>query len=157
MFELAAASSWMLRNGCSVNQGLYPVYALVRARSSPLHTRAALQHNRATLGYSGTVLGRWRELRRKALVAQQELDDTRVAYGASRADVEAAEASVEAIQSRVATAQASIEANRAPSGTATAAPSSQPLAQTTNTPMFKLARRTAFESQSQGLRSEAAS
>jgi multidrug efflux pump subunit AcrA (membrane-fusion protein) len=87
--------------------------ALAQARSGLLQAHASLRHNRATLEYTQTVLGRWGELRKRGLVAEQDVDDKRVAFESSRADVEAAEANVGALEANVTAAQANTEASRA--------------------------------------------
>lgn len=87
--------------------------ALAQARSGLLQAQATLRHNRAQLEYTQTVLGRWGELRKRGLVAEQDVDDKRVAFESSRADVDAGEANVGALESNVAAAQANTEASRA--------------------------------------------
>src|SRR5262249_6637625 len=66
--------------------------SLAQARSSLQQARATLQHNRATSEYNRTNLARWRTLKEKDLVAQQDVDDRQVAVDSSQADVEAAQA-----------------------------------------------------------------
>jgi multidrug efflux pump subunit AcrA (membrane-fusion protein) len=87
--------------------------SLAQARSGLLQARATLQHNRATAEYARTNLSRWRALRDRNLVAQQDVDDRQIAFDSSQADVAAAEANVESLQSNVIAAQANVDASRA--------------------------------------------
>jgi multidrug efflux pump subunit AcrA (membrane-fusion protein) len=87
--------------------------SLAQARSGLLQARATLQHNHATAEYARTNLSRWRALRDRNLVAQQDVDDRQIAFDSSQADVAAAEANVESLQSNVIAAQANVDASRA--------------------------------------------
>jgi RND family efflux transporter MFP subunit len=86
---------------------------LAQSRSGLQQARAALQHNRATTEYARTNLARWRALRDRNLVAQQDVDDRQIAFDSSQADVDAAQANVESLQSSVIAAQANVDASRA--------------------------------------------
>jgi RND family efflux transporter MFP subunit len=87
--------------------------SLAQSRSALQQARAALQHNRATADYARTNLSRWRALRERNLVAQQDVDDRQLAVDSSQADVDAAEANVESLQASVIAAQANVDASRA--------------------------------------------
>ena len=87
--------------------------SLAQTRSGLQQARAALQHNRATTEYARTNLARWRALRERNLVAQQDVDDRQIAFDSSQADVDAAQANVESLQSSVIAAQANVDASRA--------------------------------------------
>jgi RND family efflux transporter MFP subunit len=87
--------------------------SLAQARSGLQQARATLQHNHATAEYARTNLSRWRALRERNLVAQQDVDDRQIAFDSSQADVAAAEANVESLQSSVIAAQANVDASRA--------------------------------------------
>ena len=87
--------------------------ALAQARSSLQQARATLQHNRAAMEYARGNLNRWRELKSKNLVAQQDVDDRQIAFDSSQADVDAAQANVEALQANIVAAQANVDANKA--------------------------------------------
>jgi RND family efflux transporter MFP subunit len=87
--------------------------SLAQARSGLQQARATLQHNHATAEYARTNLSRWRALRDRNLVAQQDVDDRQIAFDSSQADVAAAEANVESLQSSVIAAQANVDASRA--------------------------------------------
>ena len=87
--------------------------SLAQARSGLQQARATLQHNHATAEYARTNLSRWRALRERNLVAQQDVDDRQIAFDSSQADVAAAEANVESLQSSVIAAQANVAASRA--------------------------------------------
>ena len=86
---------------------------LAQSHSGLQQARAALQHNRATTEYARTNLARWRALRDRNLVAQQDVDDRQIAFDSSQADVDAAQANVESLQSSVIAAQANVDASRA--------------------------------------------
>ena len=66
--------------------------SLAQSRSALQQARATLQHNRATSDYARTNLSRWRALRDRNLVAQQDVDDRQIAFDSSQADVDAAQA-----------------------------------------------------------------
>ena len=87
--------------------------SLAQARSGLQQGRATLQHNRATVEYARTNLSRWRALRERNLVAQQDVDDRQIAFDSSQADVDAAQANVESLQSSVIAAQANVDASLA--------------------------------------------
>jgi RND family efflux transporter MFP subunit len=87
--------------------------SLAQSRSALQQARATLQHNRATSDYARTNLSRWRALRDRNLVAQQDVDDRQIAFDSSQADVDAAQANVESLQSSVIAAQANVDASRA--------------------------------------------
>src|SRR5690242_10858339 len=62
--------------------------SLAQSRSALQQARATLQHNRATSDYARTTnLSRWRALRDRNLVAQQDVDDRQIAFDSSQADV----------------------------------------------------------------------
>ena len=63
--------------------------------------------------YARGNLNRWRELKAKNLVAQQDVDDRQMAFDASQADTDAAQANVEALGSNIVAAQANVDANKA--------------------------------------------
>jgi multidrug efflux pump subunit AcrA (membrane-fusion protein) len=84
-----------------------------QARSSLGQARATLQHANATLTYNQTTLDRWRQLGARELVSKQDVDDRRVLYDGSRADVAAAEANVHSLEANVAAAEANVTANEA--------------------------------------------
>jgi RND family efflux transporter MFP subunit len=86
---------------------------LTQARSALQQSKATLQHSRATMEYSRGNLNRWRELKAKNLVAQQDVDDRQMAFDASQADTDAALANVEALQANIVAAQANVDANKA--------------------------------------------
>jgi multidrug efflux pump subunit AcrA (membrane-fusion protein) len=86
---------------------------LAQARSSLLQARATLQHNQAQLGYHLTTLSRWRTLKDKELVAQQDVDDRQILADSDQADVDAAQANVDALHASVAAADANVTASRA--------------------------------------------
>jgi len=75
--------------------------------------RSALVHNQAQLGYNGTNLSRWRTLKERELVAQQDVDDRQVLVTTAQADVKAAQANVVALEASVAAADANVVSNRA--------------------------------------------
>jgi membrane fusion protein, multidrug efflux system len=87
--------------------------SLAQARSSLQQARATLQHNQAQLAYNQTNLARWRTLKEKELVAQQDVDDRQVLADSGQADVDAARANVDALQASVVAADANVTANRA--------------------------------------------
>jgi multidrug resistance efflux pump len=63
--------------------------------------------------YNAATLDRWRELKARELVAQQDVDNYAVASDTSQAAVVAAQANVDAFQTSVAAAQANVTANEA--------------------------------------------
>ena len=63
--------------------------------------------------YNDITLRRWRELRAKELVAQQDVDNYAAASATSRADVNAARANVDALQASAVAADANVAANEA--------------------------------------------
>lgn len=75
--------------------------------------RSALVHNQAQLEYNGTNLSRWRTLKQRELVAQQDVDDRQVLVTTAQADVKAAQANVVALEASVAAADANVVSNRA--------------------------------------------
>jgi RND family efflux transporter MFP subunit len=87
--------------------------SLAQARASLTQARATLQQNRSTLEYARTNLGRWRQLRDKNLVAQQDVDDRQIAFDNGQGTVAAAEANVEALQASAAAAEANVAASEA--------------------------------------------
>ena len=87
--------------------------ASAQARAALEQARATLAHNEATQQFNGITLRRWRELRAKELVAQQDVDGYAAAYDTSRADANAARANVDALQASVSAAEANVAANEA--------------------------------------------
>jgi hypothetical protein len=75
--------------------------------------RSALVHNQAQLGYDGTNLSRWRTLKERELVAQQDVDDRQVLVTTAQADVRAAQANVVALEASVTAADANVMSNQA--------------------------------------------
>jgi multidrug efflux pump subunit AcrA (membrane-fusion protein) len=86
---------------------------LAQSISSLRQASAILAHHRAQLGYSRTTLARWRSLRDRGLVAQQDVDDRHVLVASGQADVDAAQALVDALPATVAAAEANVIANQA--------------------------------------------
>jgi RND family efflux transporter MFP subunit len=68
--------------------------ALAQAQSALQQARATLQHNEASMRLNNVTLGRWQELKRRELVAQQDVDNFQAAFDGSRADVAAAQANL---------------------------------------------------------------
>jgi RND family efflux transporter MFP subunit len=84
-----------------------------QARASLEQTRSALVHTQAQLEYNGINLGRWRTLKDRELVAQQDVDDRQVLVTTAQADVKAAQANVVALEASVAAADANVVSNQA--------------------------------------------
>jgi len=87
--------------------------ALTQAESAIQQARATLQHNEATLRLNNVTLGRWQELKRRELVAQQDVDNFQAASDGSRADVAAAQANIEALAASANAARANVAASEA--------------------------------------------
>jgi RND family efflux transporter MFP subunit len=87
--------------------------ALTQAQAALQQARATLQHNEATMRLNNVTLGRWQELKRRELVAQQDVDNFQAAYDGSRADVAAAQANIDALAASANAAQANVTASEA--------------------------------------------
>jgi RND family efflux transporter MFP subunit len=87
--------------------------ALTQAQSALQQARATLQHNEATLRLNDVTLGRWQELKRRELVAQQDVDNFQAAFDGSRADVAAAQANIDALAASADAARANVVASEA--------------------------------------------
>src|SRR5437762_7649025 len=87
--------------------------SLAQAQSALQQARAALQHNEATARVNDITLTRWRELKAKELVAQQDVDNFQAAFDGSRADVAAAQANIDALTASANAARANVVANEA--------------------------------------------
>jgi RND family efflux transporter MFP subunit len=81
---------------------------LAQTRSTLQQTRAALKHNQSQLDYSSTTLSRWRALKERELVAQQDVDDHEVQLKSAQADFDAAQANVAAAEANVTANQANV-------------------------------------------------
>jgi RND family efflux transporter MFP subunit len=84
-----------------------------QAVASLEQARSALVHTQAQLEYNGTNLSRWRTLKERELVAQQDVDDRQVLVTTAQADVKAAQANVVALEASVAAADANVVSNQA--------------------------------------------
>ncbi|OLB97100.1 MAG: hypothetical protein AUH30_11115 [Candidatus Rokubacteria bacterium 13_1_40CM_68_15] len=87
--------------------------SLAQAESALQQARATLQHNEATARFNGITLDRWRELKRRELVAQQDVDNFQAASDGSRADVAAAQANIDALAASANAARANVVASEA--------------------------------------------
>jgi len=87
--------------------------ARAQAVASLEQARSALVHNQVQLEYNGTNLWRWRTLKERELVAQQDVDDRQVLVTTAQADVKAAQANVVALEASVAAADANVASNQA--------------------------------------------
>jgi RND family efflux transporter MFP subunit len=87
--------------------------ARAQAVASLEQVRSALVHNQVQLEYNGTNLWRWRTLKERELVAQQDVDDRQVLVTTAQADVKAAQANVVALEASVAAADANVVSNQA--------------------------------------------
>src|SRR5256712_6528437 len=87
--------------------------ARAQALASLEQARSALVHNQAQLEYNGTNLWRWRTLKERELLAQQDVDDRQVLVTTAQADVKAAQANVVALEANVAAADANVVSNQA--------------------------------------------
>jgi len=87
--------------------------SLAQAQSALQQARATLQHSEATMRFNDVTLARWRELKRRELVAQQDVDNYQAASDGSRADVAAAQANIEALTASAKAAQANVDASDA--------------------------------------------
>jgi len=87
--------------------------ARAQAVASLEQARSALVHTQAQLEYNGTNLWRWRTLKERELVAQQDVDDRQVLVTTAQADVKAAQANVVALDASVAAADANVVSNQA--------------------------------------------
>jgi membrane fusion protein, multidrug efflux system len=87
--------------------------SLAQAQSALQQARATLQHSEATMRFNAVTLARWRELKSRELVAQQDVDNYQAASDGSRADVAAAQANIEALTASVKAAQANVDASDA--------------------------------------------
>jgi len=104
-----------------LDQQLYQAKAtLAQARAARAQTaagleqaRSALVHIQAQLEYNGTNLSRWRTLKERELVAQQDVDDRQVLVTTAQADVKAAQANIVALEASVAAADANVVSNQA--------------------------------------------
>ena len=85
-----------------LDQQLFQVKATLAQSISALEqARAALQHSETQLDYNRVNLDRWRKMKDRDLVAQQELDDRQVLVKSGQADVDAARANVAAAEANV--------------------------------------------------------
>lgn len=87
--------------------------SFAQAQSALQQARATLEHSQATMRLNGTTLGRWRELKARELVAQQDVDNYQAAFDVSRADVAAAQANIDALAASANAARANIVASEA--------------------------------------------
>jgi RND family efflux transporter MFP subunit len=87
--------------------------ARAQAVASLEQARSALVHTQAQLEYNGTNLSRWRTLKQRELVAQQDVDDRQVLVTTAQADVKAAQANVVALEASVTAADANVVSNQA--------------------------------------------
>ncbi len=87
--------------------------ARAQALASLEQARSALVHTQAQLEYNHTNLGRWRTLKERELVAQQDVDDRQVLVTTAQADVKAAQANIVALEASVAAADANVVSNQA--------------------------------------------
>ena len=87
--------------------------SLAQAQSALQQARATLQHSEATMRFDAITLARWRQLKSRELVAQQDVDNFQAASDGSQADVDAAKANIEALTASVNAAQANVAASDA--------------------------------------------
>ncbi len=87
--------------------------ARAQALASLEQARSALVHTQVQLEYNGTNLWRWRTLKERELLAQQDVDDRQVLVTTAQADVKAAQANVVALEANVAAADANVVSNQA--------------------------------------------
>jgi len=87
--------------------------SLAQAQSALQQARATLEHSQATMRLNDTTLGRWRELKARELVAQQDVDNYQAAFDVSRADVAAARANIDALAASANAARANVMASEA--------------------------------------------
>jgi len=87
--------------------------SLAQAQSALEQARAALQHSEATMRLNGVTLARWQELKRRDLVAQQDVDNFQAASDGSRADVAAAQANIAALVASANAARVNVTASEA--------------------------------------------
>jgi membrane fusion protein, multidrug efflux system len=87
--------------------------SLAQAQSALQQARATLQHSEATMRFDAITLARWRQLKSRELVAQQDVDNFQAASDGSRADVDAAKANIAALTASVNAAQANVSASDA--------------------------------------------
>lgn len=93
-----------------LDQQLFQVKATLAQSISALEqARAALQHSETQLDYNRVNLDRWRKMKDRDLVAQQELDDRQVLVKSGQADVDAARANVAAAEANVTANKANVE------------------------------------------------
>jgi RND family efflux transporter MFP subunit len=93
-----------------LDQQLYQVKATLAQSVSALEqARATVQHNESQLDYNRTNLERWRTMKDRNLVAQQDLDDRQVLVRSGQADVDAARANVAAAAANVTANKANVE------------------------------------------------
>ena len=93
-----------------LDQQLFQVKAtLAQSISSLEQARATLQHNETQLEYNRVNLERWRTMKDRDLIAQQDLDDRQVLVKSGQADVDAARANVAAAEANVAANKANVE------------------------------------------------
>lgn len=93
-----------------LNQQLYQAKAaLAQALSVVEQARAALQHNETQLEYNRKNLERWRAMKERDLIAQQDFDDREVLVKSGQADVDAARANVAAAGASVTANKANVE------------------------------------------------
>jgi RND family efflux transporter MFP subunit len=83
--------------------------ALAQSLSALEQARAALQHSDTQLEYNRTNLERWRKMKDRDLVAQQDFDDRQVLVKSGQADVDAARANVAAAEANVTANKANVE------------------------------------------------
>ena len=86
---------------------------LAQAQSALEQARATLRHNQATMRLNEITVERWRELKAKELVAQQDVDNFQAAADGSRADVAAAQANIQALTASVNAARANVLVSQA--------------------------------------------
>lgn len=87
--------------------------SLAQAQAALQQARATLQHSEATMRFDDISLARWRQLKSRELVAQQDVDNFQAASDGSRADVDAAKANIAALTASVNAAQANVSASDA--------------------------------------------
>lgn len=87
--------------------------SLAQAQSALQQARATLLHSEATMRLNGVTLARWQELKRRELVAQQDVDNYQAASDGSRADVAAAQANIDALAASANAARANVTASQA--------------------------------------------
>lgn len=82
---------------------------LAQSISALQQARATLQHTEAQLEYNRTTLARWRTMRDRELVAQQDVDDRQIQVTSGQADVDASRANVAAADANVGANKANVE------------------------------------------------